>query len=282
MKPVYLFVFVFAFLSACQSNKNGEAGIPITKDSLTGNWMIIKLSTTSSKKEYENMMKSVVNPMKNKIEGAIYSFQPSGTLLLDEGGLTLTNGNWQLKDNKQLLIQHQDSTSSPRTIPFSITGYRNDSLVLENIFENKKENLHITYTLKRLKYNYAVPDLFLPVLNKWRQKPLQPESEAALRLRLKQILSYYSAYFANISHNKILFFNTEKVQCPLMFYSDGLGLRPFIISEEWTKLFFDNRDAEKAYIILKQSFVRLKDFPDREKKLALAFSISLETLADDL
>jgi hypothetical protein len=284
MRPVYILFIAIALIAACQTEKNkpnANLHVPFRKDSLAGNWMIISLNTTSSNNQYENLMDSVINPMKEKIVLSAFSFQPEGTVLIDEGKVERTNGQWKFNSSKQLLIQQEDT--SLMTMPlFSVTRYRNDSLTLENIIEHKKENLHIRYILKRLRNNDSVPNLFDPALNKWREKPLHAEDEAAIRSRLKQVLYYYAAYFANISGNKIPVFNIQKILCPILFYSGGIGLQKFHKGNEWKKIFYDNSDAEKAHAMLGHAFSDIKDYPDKGGNYVQEYVVALKMVADAL
>ena len=284
MRPVYILFIAIALIAACQTEKNkpkANIHLPFRKDSLAGNWMIISLNSTSSNKQYEDFMDSVINPLKEKIVLCAFSFQPAGTVLIDEGKVERTNGQWQFNSAKQLLIQQKD-TSLFTMPPFSVTRYRNDSLTLENIIENRKENLHIRYILKRLRNNDSVPNLFDPALNKWREKPLHAEDETAIRSRLKQVLYYYAAYFANISGNKIPVFNLQKILCPILFYSGGIGLQKFHKSNEWKKIFYDSSDAEKAHGMLDKAFSHITNYPDQGGDYVQEYVIALKMVADAL
>ncbi|HEX6429676.1 MAG TPA: hypothetical protein VF008_18415 [Niastella sp.] len=282
MRPFYILFVAVSFFAACGSdNSKSEANFLFNKDSLMGNWMVINVKAASNNEKYRSRMQSVINPLKDKIELAIFHIQPTGALTIDEGKIKNTEGNFLYNANKQFIIGNVGFTQK-KDLPFTITGYHNDSLIIENIIGEDKDQLHIRYTFKKLRSNDSVPDLFDPALNKWREKPLQAESDEAIRLRLKQVLYYYAGYFANISGNKIPFFNIEKILCPILFYSGGLGLKKFHISDEWTKLFYDNRDAEKAHAMLDKAFSHITEYPDKGDNYVQEYIIALKLVADEL
>ncbi len=58
-----------------------------------------------------------------------------------------------------------------------------------------------------------------------RKTATRAESDQEIKARLKQVLNYYSAYFATLTSNKNSFFNINKIACPILFYSGGIGLK---------------------------------------------------------
>jgi hypothetical protein len=94
------------------------------------------------------------------------------------------------------------------------------------------------------------------------------------------VLYYYSGYFANISGNKIPFFNIEKLLCPIKFYSGGIGMKKFNAADEWTKVFYDSTDAHKAHAMLKNAFDDLSGYPNRGHDYVLEYVAALKMVAD--
>ena len=283
MKPIYTLLLVITAVVACQSVENNKPKanfrLPFRKDSLAGNWMIIKLTTAGNEKPTDEVVDSVITPLKEKIVLTAFSFQPQGTIVIDEGKVERTSGNWQMNSTKQLYITQKD-TAVMTTPQFNIMRYQNDSLTLENVVRVKKENYAIKYILKRLRHNDSVPDLFDPALNKWREKPVQAENDEAIKTRLRQALYYYAAYFANISGNKIPVFNIDKILCPIKFYSGGIGMKRFQENDKWTKVFFDNKDAKKAHGMLDNAFSNIQGYPDKGGDYVSEYVIALKLVAD--
>ncbi len=283
MKPFHpLLLLGITLIVACQLAENKPKAnfhLPFRKDSLAGNWMIIRLSLPGNDRPSDELVDSVITPLKEKIVLTAFSFQPAGGVVIDAGKVARTSGSWQMNSTKQLYITQKD-TSVVSTPLFNIMRYRNDSLTLENVVKVKNENYAIRYIVKRLRSNDSVPDLFNPAINKWREKPARAEDDAAIKTRLKQVLYYYSAYFANISGNKIPVFNTEKILCPIKFYSGGIGMKKFKEDDGWVKVFFDKKDAKKAHGMLDNAFTNIQGYPDKGGDYVSEYVIALKLVAD--
>jgi hypothetical protein len=286
IKPLYtLLLLGITAIVACQSAENNKPKpsfhLPFRKDSLAGNWMIIKIALPGTERPSDDFTDSVITPLKEKIVLTAFSFQPSGAVTIDEGKVPRTDGNWTMNSTKQLFITQKDSPSLP-TPQFVIMRYEDDILTLENIVTVKKDRYAVRYSVRRLRSNDSVPDLFAPALNKWRERPVQAEDDAAIKTRLKQVLYYYAAYFANISGNKIPVFNLDKILCPIKFYSGGIGMKKFKENDLWTKVFFDSKDAKKAHGMLDHAFTDIKGYPDKGGDYVSEYVIALKMVADGL
>ena len=285
MKQVFVLLLVTITLTSCQSY-NAKEGLPFTKDSLMGNWMLIRV-TNSVKVESGNSellyeyRDSVLQPIVKSLELTAFNFQPKGVVTLDEGKIETSTGNWAFTDKKELLMQYKFLVEKDKS-RFIVKHYWQDSLRLENAIGKNQDTLYVNYIFQKLRTNDSVPDLFEPALNKWRTKPAQPESDAALKARLKQVINYYSGYFANISGNSIPYFNIEKLLCPIKFYSGGIGMKKFKAEDEWTKVFYDSTDAHKAHGMLDQAFDNLKGYPEHGRNYAQEYAEALKMVADAL
>jgi hypothetical protein len=283
MRPVYLSLLLIAFLASCQSDKDGK-GLPFTKDSLMGNWMVVKVSPylkvmSGKSDEMYDYRDSVMKPLYDNMELAAFRFQSPGVMTIDDGHVEKITGNWQFNDKQDLLMQYKYLVERNRSL-FTVERYWHDSLRLENVIPRNKDTMYVTYFLQKLRTNDSVPNLFEPALNKWRARPQQAESLEDIRLRLKQVLYYYSAYFANISGNNIPVFNIKKILCPIKFYSGGIGLKHFEENDDWTKVFYDNADAKKAHALLSHAFTGIKGYPNKGHDYVQEYIIALKIVAD--
>lgn len=291
MKPVHIiFLLGITVIAACNLAENNKPkanfNLPFIKDSLTGNWMIA--SITSDKKNITSEDTSW-SQLEFDIRLTSYNFQPNGTVLIDYSTPELTTTSWQFNNKtKQLLIKHKDTTVP--ALSFTVLRYKDDKLILENNQKRtilnqetgKKDTFHFQYITQRLRSNDTIPDLFNPAINKWRQKPAQAEDDDAIKNRLKESLYYYSAYFANIKGNQIPVFYMEKILCPVKFYSGGIGRKRFKENDNWTKVFFDNKDAQKAHMMLGNAFDNIKGYPDKGGDYVAEYIIALKLVADAL
>jgi hypothetical protein len=251
-----------------------------------GNWMLIRV-INSAKVESGNrnaiyeFRDSVVAPIVKRLELTAFNFQPKGVVTIDDGKIVKSTGNWAFTDKKELLMQYKYLIEKDKS-RFTVKHYWHDSLRLENNIGKQEDTLYMTYILQKLRSNDTVPDLFDPALNKWRTRPAQPENDAAIKARLKQVIHFYSGYFANISGNRIPYFNIEKLLCPIKFYSGGIGMKKFKADDDWTKVYYDSTDAHKAHRMLDHAFDDLKGYPERERNYALEYSLALKMLVDVL
>jgi hypothetical protein len=285
MRPVYFLLLPLLYLTAC-NYPNAEEGLPFTKDSLMGNWMLIRVTNSvkvvsGNSEALYDYRDSVMNPLFNNLEMTAFDFQPAGVVTIDDGKIDKFTGQWFFNDNKQLLLQYKYLVEKNRSL-FTVQHYWHDSLRLENAIGRDQDTLYVNYILQKLRTNDSVPDLFSPALNKWRIRPQQPESDEAIKTRLKQVLYYYSGYFANISGNQIPYFNIEKLLCPIKFYSGGIGMKKFKAEDPWTKVFYDSTDAHKAHAMLDNAFTNLKGYPDRGNDYVQEYVAALKMVADGL
>ncbi|WP_205509298.1 hypothetical protein [Longitalea arenae] len=284
MKPILLFFSAIIILNSCSDN--ASTGLPFTKDSLIGNWMMIRVKQNAiilsgRSDAFYDYRDSVMEPLYNNLEMAAFRFQPTGVVTVDEGKVEKTTGNWVFNDKRELLMQYKYLIEKNKSL-FSVKHYWHDSLQLENVIERNTDTMYVTYYLVKLRTNDTVPDLFDPAINKWRERPQQAESEDAIKLRLKQVLYYYSAYFANISANKVPYFNITKILAPIKFYSGGIGVKRYKEDDDWTKVFYDNEDAKKAHVMLNHAFDNIKGYPDRGRDYVQEYIAALKMVADAL
>lgn len=290
MKRTYLFLFGLTTFVACQLPENNKPKInfhrPFIKDSLTGNWII---SSVTSDRQNKTERDTVWLNLETKIALTAYSFQPNGAVFIDHATPEFTTASWQFNNkSKQLTIQEKDTTVP--ALSLTVLKYQNDVLTLENnnpviipnVITGEKETIHLQYIAQRLKSNDTIPNLFDPALNKWRQKPIQAEDDAAIKNRLKESIYYYAGYFANVKGNKIPVFNPEKMLCPIKFYNGGIGRRRFKENDNWTKVFFDSKDAQKAHTMLGNAFDNIKGYPDKGGDYVAEYIIALKMVADAL
>jgi hypothetical protein len=284
MRSVSIFIFAIAYVLLCQSCN--PTGLPIKKEALTGNWIVLR-TTTSEDYIYEQLAGQKVKDMRRKAEMSIFQFQPNGNGTTDLGQSGYKTFSWTFNPNQQLSMQikepgQPDNSASVRPRMFTVTYYKHDSLIIQNVVKNNWDSAIVKTVFLQLKSNDTIPDLFQPALNKWREKPLQAESDEAIRARLKQVLYYYSAYFASFAFNKINHFNTTKILCPIRFFSNGISLKQYKEEDEWTKVFYDNQDAQKAHDLLGEAISSVKHYPDKGDDTVQEFVIALKMVGDKL
>ncbi|OQP67719.1 hypothetical protein [Niastella populi] len=290
MRLTYISLLGITAVIACQpaeSNKpKASFHRPFIKDSLAGNWII---SSVISDRKDKTANDTNWFRLETKIALTAYSFQPNGTMMIDYATPEFTTANWQFNNKSKLLTIQEKDTTVP-ALSLTVIKYQNDvltfennnSVIIPNVTTGEKETIHLQYIAQRLKSNDTIPNLFDPGLNKWRQKPTQAEDDAAIKNRLKESIYYYAGYFANVKGNKIPVFNPEKMLCPIKFYKGGIGRKRFKENDNWTAVFFDNKDAKKAHDMLGHAFDNIKGYPDKGGDYVAEYIIAMKMVADEL
>ncbi len=128
---------------------------------------------------------------------------------------------------------------------------------------------------KSKQYIYDDVDLLAPEQNEWRAKPKTKQTEKEIRMRVIAHLDYLIKYFECVIENKQTYFETGLVGSPFVFYAHGLGLNKNSPSaKRWQGYFYDEKDAEKAFDLLKKSVGKMDKYPKAEtftKEYLLAF-----------
>jgi len=278
MKYIICFFLTAVAFCGCSSSTKKPPVASIQADSLLGNWMIIKVDVTGSNDKYTQLMESIVGSLRNSLELSSLSFNTGGALQVDDGSIELTTGKWSLTADTFRIIH---PTLGREDKPFTIASLNRDSLVMQHSFDSEKDDLHVVYIFRKLTIPDSTLNIFDVANNTWRTKPVQPESEAVIRQRLKQMLAYYAAYFAIIQNNKIGYFNREKILVPLMFFDGGLGITPFEDAGNFPDLFYDEADAKKAHALLEKAFSNY-EYPDLGNKFVQEYIMALRQISDKL
>ena len=59
-------------------------------------------------------------------------------------------------------------------------------------------------------------------------------------------------------------------------------MKRFKENDNWTKVFFDNKDAKKAHEMLNNAFDHLRNYPDKGGDYVAEYIIALKMVADEL
>lgn len=81
-------------------------------------------------------------------------------------------------------------------------------------------------------------------------------------------MTYSANYIRAYSHAQISTLHTEKFILPFKYYNGGVELSEIYNNGNFDKVFYDNDDAYKAYLLLKNAYNKsLNEFPGRENYL---------------
>src|ERR1044071_5359680 len=120
MRPVYVLLFIAVYLTSCGSDN----GLPITKDELKGNWIIVR-TTANNKELYESITHSELSKLKHKTELTMFSFEPNGEVIVDDGTIEKRTSNWNFTNDQQLIIQvkNRKERNEPNSPIFTASRY---------------------------------------------------------------------------------------------------------------------------------------------------------------
>jgi hypothetical protein len=169
-----------------------------------------------------------------------------------------TRGNWKLTDAKEIEVKGAGNGFDNFKTEF--LGFARDTLQIVEYAEMEGEKVKLIWNLKKVDQ----PRLFTARNNNWRKKPSATESDEQLRSRLSDILDYYSHYYKLVAKESIYFIQT-RVPLPFSYYQHAMGMKSFVENSDFTKLFFDNEQASKAYRLLTATMNSLNnEFPRKE------------------
>ncbi len=131
-------------------------------------------------------------------------------------------------------------------------------------------------------YNSYKYDLLSLKANRWRIKPESHESKENIRKRMMEQLAYMITYFSHIEDEKFTSFRVSHLRAPFRFYSNGIGIDDFSTSE-YSKIFYDNKDAGEAILLLSQGLKSISGaYPSDPKRFTKGYLNALNKIRDYL
>ncbi|RYY22782.1 MAG: hypothetical protein EOO04_15170 [Chitinophagaceae bacterium] len=162
-------------------------------------------------------------------------------------------GKWErLLKNKinTLRLQYHDGTNQDYRI--RVLSHRN----LTISWNNGKDSCWMRFRSDGVKHENELNDPYHPANNNWRIPPPKPESDSAIRSRVKSCVRFYALYYRdNIKRKKT---TIEFAGLPTVFtwYDGGIGVPDEKeIEEEWIACFYNKKQALAGYKMLKKLLV---------------------------
>ena len=165
------------------------------------------------------------------------------------------NGEWSLNKNDSTITLHYKGNNNKGEIwMIKVLNISDDVITLEksegNITtfkkeESFKENDSESYTT--------------PVLNYWRNKPLQPESENEIIKRVKASIEFEIAFLKSSIKHKDYEMLIKPVILPVKLKNASIELLNYNnVSNKWKEVFYDSTQALYAYSYLRRKFIGTK------------------------
>lgn len=131
---------------------------------------------------------------------------------------------------------------------------------------------------------YRSDDLLAPERNKWRLRSPKPLSDEELEEKVRSHLQYAADYFDLIIRKEQPYFEPRLLVLPFQFYRGGIGMRTFATAPEpWKALFYDEREALRAYSLYLKALRKTNTLPSGKKRpdLMHSFRRALERMAGE-
>jgi hypothetical protein len=267
---MWFVVFVFC-LTSC--GNNGK--MPEMSEALTGNWLLLypdhDTRTKAQNAFYASAQDSLVRLMGLKL----VSFKPGG-IFLQMDSLFTSSGRWELNTNE---VSVKNGGTGWEQFNGRLIGFIKDSLRMVEYIHFNDDSVRVVWVLKKIRDDARASSLFEEAENRWREKPVRPQTDAELRNKLKQMLKYYSLYYELVSRESI-YFTGSRVMLPFQYYQHGTGLMPYDEKHPFNRLFYNTADARRAYTMLEEIF-DTENFP-AGKDYVIEYAVFMKRLAEKL
>jgi hypothetical protein len=205
-----------------------------------------------------------------------FSFFPDSTVVKDPRQYILF-GNWVYNDaDKTIAIKYDNGKTEKYKImkigPKDLTLIKND---------DKKDKLVFIADGKQ-EQSYS-DDPFYIANNQWRIKPGQPESDDAIKEKLRQCIRFYILYFNdNIKRHSTAISFYGLPSC-FNWYAGGISVQ----SEEklkgsWTNIFYNDNEAIKAHGIMENLITKNYNWDTTETNWVKQSAPVLQQMYDSL
>jgi hypothetical protein len=106
-------------------------------------------------------------------------------------------------------------------------------------------------------------DPFHPVNNQWRIPPNKPETDSAIKQRVKDCIRFYALYYRDNIRRQKKTISFEGLPAIFEWYRRGIGLPDKAeVHKSWINCFYNKEQALKGYEILRDLIVRYEfDWP---------------------
>ena len=205
-------------------------------DTLARTWIFQKAVYTEGATNFDV---EAINPV--QLSGASFlDLQEDGSYTSYFG--TFDAGQWE--ENGDVLLL-KPASASWMQVPFTIRKMRKGKL---DLFYEPRQAIYTFRGYSNDVFTSSGDNPFSLQNNKWRLKPEQPESEAAISQRLRNHFRFFEVLFswAHVTGQKTL--NVNEQPGALRHYANGFELVHY--SEqlpEWKACFYDTADVRKAY-----------------------------------
>lgn len=258
---VLLLINLFLLIS-CTSPKSTEEAIDFNKDR---DFRIINVFNQQKYSNLEERLPELIVPNAEIQEPyAKYSYlslKPNKeyTFLL---GNQFMYGTYSVSNKNEIVLRSDEFGELPLKIlkndglAIQIQGdfkkFKSDFMV--EIGGNTRYYLNLKNDFKALNKENDIRSV---AFNEWRFRPSQKENDEQIKKRLILNLKYIAAYMRVHLYGDFERIQTEGIHSPFLHAKNGLVLLEWMyVSYFWKNMFYDEKDAKKAFKLLNQAFNR--------------------------
>lgn len=176
-------------------------------------------------------------------------FLSNGELVANPGGDPV-RGKYQ-RTNASIQVKFENGKEADYTIEVA----NPDSLIVKRTVGKDVSTLHYYAT------DTWWPDIqqnpFTAENMKWMQKPTQPESDAQIKERCKEYVSFFEHYLSGYLNGGATKVSSVGLPNVLNFYEGAMTIQPDDkLNSKWVACFYDQGDALKAYTLLRHTILK--------------------------
>ncbi|MEP6677311.1 MAG: hypothetical protein ABJA78_19275 [Ferruginibacter sp.] len=249
---------IFFLLMACVNRddiyKNGNkkksekeipdtstAGLPLMKDLTDVKDPVELLSQSWELGEDIDALQDATEKSGVRLSFRGFSFATDGSFVKDPRGY-ISFGKWDYDvDGKKLTLKFTDG----KTNVYHIRNIMRDQLY---VYAEGDKGEIFKYVADGMRYENTEDDPFYTANNQWRIAPAKPESDEAIRNRLKACIHFLILFHQDMIVKDAGLISFYGFPSCLKFYGPGIFMKKRKdIDGEWTGCFYNEEQAMKAY-----------------------------------
>lgn len=252
------FIIVVVLLAGCTQKK--VRTIDFTEDR---DFRIINVFHQQKYEDLKKRLPDMIAPDKEISEPyAAYSYlslKPDDTYTLLLGNQFMY-GTYTVVNKDEVVLKSEEFGE----MPLKILGEQGNAIQVFGDFKKFKSDfmveingrtgyyLNLKSDFKKLGKENDIRSLSF---NEWRFRPAHKESDEEIKKRLVQNLNYMTAYMRVYLYGDFEKIYTQGIHSPFFYAKNSLVLLEWsYVPYFWKHMFFDEKDSEKAYKILKRAF----------------------------
>lgn len=211
-----------------------------------------------------------------------YCFFNDGTLIKDPRG-KLKIGRWLLNDQAKPISMIMSFDNAEKEIK-RLAHLVPTEMILSTGTENDKAK--IALSADAFRHINSMDDPFYTANILWRIKPTSPETDHAIRQRLKDCIHFFVLFYEEKINAEVKTVSFVGLPSCFNWYSGGITLQQEnALQQKWVDCFYNNQQAMKAYAFADKLISKKYDWPKKENnwlKLNVAVLRQMENKIDSI